>query len=264
MTLRSNLVKSRLAQGQVCRGVWLGLPDPFSVRLLAQLPVDWLLIDAEHSPIDAATLSLMVAAAAAGAGAPAYGPAPIVRLPDVTIENVKRALDAGTFGLLAPMINTARQAEDLVRWAKYPPQGQRSFGYAFAGLTFGGSMAEYLKVANQETLLAIQVESKDALDNLDELFCVPGIDMAFVGPVDLSVSLGLDPLPENPHPLFQEALAEIQAGARRHHMPLGIFCSSGAAARRRIAEGFQFVNVASDLGSLTANVLRELQASQLE
>jgi 4-hydroxy-2-oxoheptanedioate aldolase len=255
--MRTNRVKEKLIRGEACRGAWLGLPGAFGVRHLAGLPLDWLMIDAEHAPLDAPTLAHMVAALS-GEGAPA----PFVRLAQASVENIKHALDAGAFGVLAPMINTRQQAEQVVAWGKYPPQGQRSYGFVYAGQAFGVSMPEYLRIANEQTIAAIQIESQEALGHLDEIFSVPGIDLAFVGPVDLSISLGLEPLPENPHPLFQEALAEIKAAGRKHKLALGIYCSDGAAARRRIAEGFLFVNVTSDLASLTKNVMGELEASR--
>lgn len=255
--MRVNPIKQKLINGEVCRGVWLGLPSPFSARLLARLPLDWLLIDAEHAPVDAATLAQMVAAIAEG-----NGPAPFVRVAQASVENLKHALDAGAQGVIAPMINTREEAEQVVAWAKFPPEGQRSFGSAYAGLAFDLSMGAYLHAANQLTVVGVQIESQAALGNLDEIFSVKGLDLAFVGPVDLSISLGLDPLPENPHPVFQQALAEICAAAQRHHLPLGIYCSNGTAAAERIAQGFQFVNLTSDVNSLLKNVLAELEASQ--
>jgi 4-hydroxy-2-oxoheptanedioate aldolase len=255
--MRTNPIKSKLIQGEVCRGIWLGLPSPFSARLLARLPVDWLLIDAEHAPVDAPTLAQMVAAIAETGG-----PAPFVRVAQASVENMKRALDAGAYGVIAPMINTREEAEQVVAWSKFPPKGQRSFGSAYAGLAFDVSMGEYLRAANEQVVLGIQIESQAALGNLDDIFSVEGLDLAFVGPVDLSVSLGLDPLPENPHPVFQQALSDIIEAAHRHHLPLGIYCSNGKAAAARIAQGFQFVNLTSDLGSLTKNVLAELEASR--
>lgn len=246
-----------LLRGETCRGVWVGIPSPFSVRLLARLPVDWLLIDAEHAPVDAQTLNLMVSAIAE-----ARGPAPIVRVPQASLENIKRALDAGAYGVLVPMVNTPEEAAQVVAWSRFPPQGQRSFGSAYAGLSFDLSMREYLSNANEQILVAIQIESKTAMTNLEAIFSVPGIDLAFVGPVDLSISLGIDPLPENPHPIFQEALEEIIAIGRQHNLPLGIFCSSGKAAAERIRQGFQFVNVTSDTTSLVNKVQAELDASR--
>ena len=255
--MRTNLIKQKLTNGEICRGLWLGVPSPFSARLLARQPFDWLMIDAEHSPLDTFTLAQMVAAIAE-----ANGPAPFVRVAQASVENMKRALDAGAFGLIAPMINTRQEAEQVVAWSKFPPDGQRSFGSAYAGLAFNLSMGEYLRAANQQTVLGIQIESQAALGNLDEIFSVPGLDLAFVGPVDLSISMGLEPLPENPHPVFQQALAEIMSTARKHKLPLGIYCSNGAAASARIAQGFQFVNVSSDINCLSRGALTELDISK--
>jgi len=255
--MRNNLLKAKLASGEACRGIWLGLPSAHSARLLARLPVDWLAIDAEHAPLGVELLAQMVASIAE-----ANGPAPLVRLSQASTENIKQALDAGAYGVIAPMINTPDEAERLVAWSKFPPAGQRSFGSAYAGLAFDLSMADYLRQANNQTLAIIQVESQAALGNLDAMFAVPGVDLAFVGPVDLSISLGLDPLPENPHPIFLEALREIQHAAQAHHLPLGIYCSNGKAAAERIRQGFLLVNVATDVGVLQRGVLAELEASQ--
>ena len=255
--MKTNKIKELLSSGQPARGAWLGIPSPSSARLIARLPLDWLVVDAEHAPIDAQTLSLMVAAIAA-----ADGPAPIVRLSQSTVENIKHALDTGASGIIAPMINTPAEAEQVVAWAKFPPQGQRSFGSAYAGLAFDQSMNEYLRTANEQTIVAIQIESAAALEHLDAIFDVKGIDLVFVGPVDLSISLGLEPLPENPDPTFQRALARIIGSARPHRLPLGIFCSNGKAAAERIRQGFQFVNVASDTNGVVRFIQSELDASQ--
>jgi len=254
--MADNPIKIRLARGEPCRGVWLSIPSMHSARLLSRLSLDWLTVDTEHVPVDANTLAQMVAVIA-----DSLGPVPFVRLAQANVENVKRALDSGAFGVIAPMINTHTEAEQLVAWAKFPPQGQRSFGSFYAPLAFGQSMPDYLRQANQQTMVIVQIENKAALDNLDTIFSTPGVDVAFVGPVDLSVSLGLDPLPENPHPLFQEALSEIMHAASVAHLPLGIFCSDGKAAAERIKQGFLFVNVANDTRVLLHGVQAELDAS---
>ncbi len=255
--MRNNLLKAKLARGEACRGIWLGLPSLYSARLLARLPVDWLAIDAEHAPVGNETLAQM-----AYAIAEANGPAPLVRLAQSSNENIKQALDAGAYGIIAPMMNTPEEVKQFVAWAKYPPAGQRSHGSAYAGLAFDLSMSDYLRQANDQILTTIQIESQAALGNLDAMFSVPGVDLVFVGPVDLAISLGLDPLPENPHPTFREALQEIVCAAQEHHLPLGIYCSSGYAAAERIRQGFQLVNVASDVGLLQRGVLAELKASK--
>lgn len=255
--MKINRVKKQLVLGEPSRGIWLGLPSPYSARLLARLPVDWLLIDAEHAPIEVNTLTQMVAAIAE-----ADGPAPLVRVPQASVENMKQALDAGAYGVLAPMVNSSEEAQQVVRWSKFPPEGERSFGSAYAGLSLDLSMPEYLRAANAETLCMVQIESKTALANLDAIFEVAGVDLAFVGPVDLSISLGLDPLPENPHPQFKEAIDLILRTAQSHHLPLGIYCSTGEAAADRIRQGFQFVNITSDVSSLIHSVQAELKAAQ--
>jgi 2-keto-3-deoxy-L-rhamnonate aldolase RhmA len=255
--MRTNFLKTKLARGEPCRGIWLGLPSVQSARILARLPVDWLLIDAEHAPIGVELQAQMVASITE-----ANGPAPLVRIPQASTENIKLALDAGAYGVIAPMMNTREDVERVVAWSKFPPAGQRSFGSDYAGLAFNLGKADYLRQANDQTLVIVQVESQTALGNLDAMFAVPGVDMAFVGPVDLSISLGLDPIPENPHPIFLEALHEIQHAAQAHHIPLGIYCSTGKAAADRIRQGFLLVNVGSDVGLLQRGVLAELEASQ--
>lgn len=256
--MRTNLLKAKLQRGEACRGIWLGLPSVHSARLLARLPVDWLAIDAEHAPVGVETMAGMAAAIAE-----ANGPAPLARISQSTTENVKLALDAGAYGIIAPMMNTREDVEHFVAWAKFPPVGQRSFGSDYAGLAFDQSKIDYLRQSNDQTLCIIQVESQAALGNLDAMFSVPGVDLVFVGPVDLAISLGIDPLPpENPHPIFVEALDEIQRAARAHHLPLGIYCSNGKAAAERIRQGFLLVNVAGDVGLLQRGVQAELEASQ--
>lgn len=255
--MRNNLLKEKLARGEPCRGIWLSLPSALSARLLARQPVDWLAIDAEHAPVGVETLAQMAASIS-----DANGPAPLVRISQASTENIKQAFDAGAYGVIAPMMNTREEVECVVAWSKFPPAGQRSFGSAYAGLSFDLSMADYLRQANEQTLTIIQIESQAALSNLDAMFSVPGVDLVFVGPVDLSISLGLDPLPENPHPIFLEALREIQGAAQAHHLPLGIYCSNGKAAAERIRQGFLLVNVANDAFLLQRGLLAELEASQ--
>jgi 2-keto-3-deoxy-L-rhamnonate aldolase RhmA len=255
--MRNNLLKAKLKRGEPCRGVWLGLPSAHSARLLARLPVDWLAIDAEHAPVGVETQAQMAAAIAE-----ANGPAPLVRLSQASNENIKQAFDAGAYGIIAPMMNTRADVEQVVAWSKFPPAGQRSFGSAYAGLAFEMSMPEYLRQSNDQTLIMIQVESQTALGNLEAMFSVPGVDLVFVGPVDLSISLGLEPLPENPDPIFVEALREIQRAAEAHHLPVGIYCSNGKAAAERIHQGFLLVNVASDVGLLQRGLQAELDASR--
>ncbi len=255
--MRKNLLKEKLLKGEPCRGIWMGAPSVLSARLLARLPVDWLVIDVEHAPIGVELMAQITATIV-----DARGPAPLVRLSQSSNENVKYALDAGAYGIIAPMMNTCEEVEQLVAWAKYPPLGQRSYGGSYAGLAFDQTMPHYLRRANDQTLIIIQIESKAALANLDAMFAVPGVDLVFVGPVDLAISLGLDPVAENPHPVFQDAIRQIQQAAQAHDLPLGIYCSNGKAAAERIRQGFLLVNVTSDTDQLKGGSLAELEASK--
>src|SRR5512135_3466392 len=121
--MKTNSLKRLLISGEPARGIWMGIPSPFSARLLARLPLDWMVIDQEHAPIDPSTLALMVAAIAE-----ANGPVPLVRIAQSSAENIKKALDAGAYGIIAPMINTAEEARQVVQWSRFPPVGVRSFG----------------------------------------------------------------------------------------------------------------------------------------
>ena len=256
MNMRINHVKEKLNRGEACRGIWLAIPSIYSARLLASQPSDFLVIDTEHAPVGIEKLAQMTAVIA-----DSNGPAPLVRLSQASSENIKQALDAGAYGIIAPMINTREEADQVVRWTKFPPEGQRSYGSPYPGLAFDVSGSEYLNLANQQILTAIQIESQAALNNLDETFAAPGLDLVFIGPIDLSISLGLEPLPENTHPIFLEALEEIKQAALTHHLPMGIYCTNGKAAAQRIEEGFLLVNVATDVNLLKNGFLDELSDS---
>lgn len=251
-----NKILQKLKHNQPARGVWLGIPSVHSVRLLARLPLDWMVIDMEHSPTSPDTMVSMVAAVAE-----AGGPQPVVRLSQASAENVKYALDAGAAGIIAPMINTGADAAQVVAWAKLPPIGQRSFGSSYAGMTWGQTPGENQNASNDQIMVGVQVESKLALDNLDEIFSTPHLDMALVGPLDLSLSLGLDFFSGKPSPILDEALAAILAASRKHGVPVGIFCPTAEAARQRIEQGFLFVNVAVDTTVLVEGVRQALKVS---
>ena len=244
--MKTNHVKAALIRGETLFGAWLSLPSPFTARQIARQSFDWLMIDTEHSPIDQSLMALMVASVA-----DANGPAPFVRVPFNSVENIKRALDSGAWGVLVPMVNTADEARAVVDACKYPPEGGRSIGGAFAPLGFGTTdRQEYFEAANREILVAIQLESKQAVENCDEILAVPGLDLAFVGPNDLHASLGLPPRSESDDPMFNDALERLKKVAARHAVPLGMYCSGGQAAAARAQEGFRFISVTSDLAAL--------------
>jgi 4-hydroxy-2-oxoheptanedioate aldolase len=255
--MRINHLKALLRDGKPIYGGWMSLPGVQQARILGRSGLDWIVVDAEHSHPDLSTLALMIAAIAdAGVSAP------LVRLPTNSVEWFKWALDAGAWGVVVPMVNSRAEAEQAVSWSKYPPEGLRSYGGAYAPFSMDTEPAEYFRSVNEQILVAVQIESVPALNDLDGIISTPGVDVAFVGPSDLHAQLGLPPSTDGAEPAFVEALEQVKAATRRHNRALGIFCADGAIARNRIAEGFQMVNVLTDAAALKAGAARELRAAR--
>jgi 4-hydroxy-2-oxoheptanedioate aldolase len=253
--MRKNHVKGQLQQGQPSLGAWLSLSSPAAARVMARLGFDWLLVDMEHSPQNPVLMAELVAIIAdAGTSAP------FVRIPSHNVEWFKWSLDAGAWGVVVPMVNTRAEAEQAVEWSKYAPAGSRSFGGAYAPYGFGISdRSEYARKANDEIAVIIQIESKQALENLDDILSVSGIDAAFVGPNDLRLQLGLPPSNEGGEPEFVNALALVQETARKHHVAAGIMSSNGSTTLDRLKEGYQMICVTSDINSMVAAATQNLQ-----
>lgn len=252
--MRTNQVKAALKQGQVSFGSWLSLPSPIAARLTARVGFDWLMVDMEHSPMNYTMMAEIV-----GVILDARGPAPFVRVSENTLGNVKQVLDSGAWGILCPMVNSAAEATEIVSWCKYPPAGLRSIGGMLAPLGFDVSRSEYLSHSNNEVLVAVQIESKAGLDNVDEILAVPGIDIAFIGPNDLHAGLGLTPALESNEPLFHEALATIKAAATRNKVAMGILASTGEVAAQHAKNGFQFIGATADSWALVNGLTQTLK-----
>lgn len=249
----SNHVKQALRAGRPQFGTLLNIADPLVAELMAATGFDWLLVDTEHSPVDAGTLAAMLAVITR------YPVAPLVRIPTLSEEHCKRALDAGAWGILAPNVRTAEEAAHLVRACRYPPDGVRSLGAGRFALSFRTDPATYFRRANQELLLIVQIEHADALRHLDAIFAVPGVDACYVGPNDLCASLGLSPALEPTEPAFEEAVQAVLAAARKHGVAPGIHCATPESANWRLREGWTLVGVLSDqrLLAQAARAIRE-------
>lgn len=254
--MRGNHVRRRLAAGEPSIGTWLSLPSPEAAEYVSKLDFDWLVIDAEHNPVDIRTLAGMFRAMAASTTAP------MVRIPWNTPENFKRVLDAGAWGVVVPMVNSRAEAERAVEAARYHPLGGRSVGGGRHAMSFDTSAAEYYLHANDEILLVLQIEHIRGVEHTDEILSVPGVDACFIGPNDLgaSMGLGLGVSLESDHPRMVEAVAHVREAARRHGVAPGIHCSHADGVNQRIAEGFQFCAMASELryllGGLSADLKR--------
>lgn len=254
--MRANHVRRRLQAGEPSVGTWLALPSPEAAEHLATLGFDWLVVDTEHNAIDIRTLSQMF-----GAIAPS-GVAPMVRIPWNTGENIKRVLDAGAWGIVVPMVNSRAEAELAVESSRYPPKGARSVGGGMTGLRFGTTGGEYLKHADDEILVVIQIEHITGVEHADEILSVPGVDACFIGPNDLAASMGIGvgvPL-ESDHPQLVEAIEHIRETCVKHGVAPGVHTSGANGVNQRIAEGFQFLAMASELRYLLSSLNDELGA----
>jgi 4-hydroxy-2-oxoheptanedioate aldolase len=239
--MHANHVRQRLRAGEPSIGTWLALPSPASAEYVSKLGLDWLVVDNEHSPVDLGTLSHMFMAMAA---APV---APMVRIPGNRPELFKQVLDAGAWGVVVPMVNSRTEAERAVEAFRYPPHGARSVGGGRHALSFNTAAGEYYRHANDELLLVLQIEHIAGVERADEILSVPGVDVCFIGPVDLAASMGLPGMLESDHPRIMEAISHVRQTSQKHGVAPGIHCSHAAAVNERIGQGFQFCAMASEL-----------------
>lgn len=232
-------LKDRLAsaQGPVF-GTWISSASVVVADALKDLGFDWVMIDTEHSPINNETLATIVAILNDS------GPRPMVRVGDVDQYMVKQALDAGAHGVLAPLVNTESDAAGLVRFAKYPPEGVRGAAAA-AGSRYGLELRSYLRDANAQTVVGVQIETRSALEHLDAIAAVPGVDLLFVGPQDLTLNLGLGD--ERTHPSVRDAMRSVVTTCERHGKIPGTLVIDPEEKRAAVDLGFRFISLAADV-----------------
>lgn len=242
--MKSNHVRNKLKRGEASVGTWLTLPDPLAARMMARVGFDWLTVELEHAPASFETAAISFAMIAAS------GPVPLARVPCNSTENIKRVLDTGAWGVVVPMVNSRAEAEAAVAAARYAPLGSRTIGGQLHAVNFECDPATYYARANEEILVVLMAEHAAAIESAEEIFSVPGIDVVFIGPNDLHHSFGKPPAFESNDAQFTGALARILAVCRKHGVAPGIHVADEAAARRRIAEGFQFIAVASEAGMM--------------
>ena len=243
--MRSNPVKVKLRQGQTTFGSWLSLGDLYASRLLARMGFDWLTLDMEHQAIDWSQ-----AAAIFGAIADA-GCVPFARVPEGNHFLIKRALDAGAWGIVVPMVNTVEQAQTAIAAAKYPPTGNRSLGGGMHSLNFGATSGEYYQKANDEILVVLQTESPTGIANGEAIYSLPGVDAIFVGPVDLRANMTQPDGTLATDAEFEAALQTIVDIGKKTGTPTGIHAMDPHAALKRATQGMQFIAVASELRMMT-------------
>ncbi|MGQ0336016.1 4-hydroxy-2-oxoheptanedioate aldolase [Halomonas elongata] len=252
MQIPTNTFKQALADQNPQIGLWLGLANGYCAELAANAGFDWLLIDGEHAPNDLNSLLAQLQAVAS------YPVQPIVRPPVGDTALIKQYLDLGIQTLLVPMVDSADQARELVRAMRYPPDGVRGVGSALARASRWNSIPGYLDKADEEMCLLVQIESREGLTNLDEIAAVDGVDGVFIGPADLSASLGHRGNPG--HPDVQAAIEDGITRIQKAGKAAGILSANRELARRYLELGCLFVAVGVDTSLLMA-ALKELAGS---
>jgi 4-hydroxy-2-oxoheptanedioate aldolase len=246
-----NPFKAALAAKQPQVGLWLSMADPYLAEVSATANFDWLLVDGEHAPND-----LRSTLAALQAIAP-YRSQPVVRAVSGEVHLLKQLLDIGAQNLLVPMVDSAEQARALVSATRYPPAGVRGVGSAVGRVSRWSQRSDYLEVADDEVCLLVQAESATALANLDAICAVDGIDGVFIGPADLSASLGHRGRPG--HPEVQQAIEGAIRRIAASGKAAGILTSDAQLARRYLELGATFVAVGVDV-LMYAQAARRLAA----
>lgn len=235
--MRENRVRQMWAEGRGVLTAWLTIANSYSAELFAQEDFDAVTIDVQHGMVSFQQAYEMLQAISTGK------PAPFARVPWNDPAAIMKLLDGGAYGIVCPMINTAEECERFVGACRYAPTGFRSFGPA-RGLTYGGP--DYFQHANETIVTLAMIETRQAVDNLEEIVAVPGLDAVYIGPNDLSISLGYGPAGEPDKPETIEAVDYIYATAKKAGVRVGIHCPSGASAKKRLEAGYDFIAIAND------------------
>ena len=235
-------IKDKLRRNKPSMGTWMSMAHPSIAEILAMAGYDWVVVETEHTAIDVSeVLRLIIAIEQRGA-------VPLVRLAWNDPIQAKAVLDSGAAGVLVPMVNNKADAELAVKMTKYPPLGIRGVGLARAQ-GYGEHFDEYVKHANDDTLLMVMIEHKDAVANIDEILSVPGIDGTFIGPYDLSMSLGIPG--QLKHPDSVAARQHVLQATLARGLVAGIHLvqpnTAAADCAQAIADGYRFIALGTDI-----------------
>lgn len=246
----SDSFAARLRRGERLIGSFVTLPALEVAEVMGAAGLDWLAIDCEHAPLDALWAQRLLQAARVPG---------VIRVADGHESTLKHALDTGAAGVIVPMVNTAQQARAIVSHCKYPPLGTRGVGIVRAQ-GYGHGFQEYVARANESTAVIVQIEHITGVENIDAIVAVPGVDAAFVGPYDLSGSMGR--LGQVDHIDVLAAIEGVRLACERAGMPLGIFAGSATAARPYLDKGFTLIAVGIDaqlLGQAARQIVQTLE-----
>lgn len=242
--------RSRIRQKELLLGTMLTIPAPETAEMISSCGFDWLFMDGEHAPLSVLDWQRLMQAVGGRC-------ASILRVPSASERDIKKALDIGADGIIAPGVNSVALAADIVHWCKYPPQGQRGVGLGRAQ-GYGLDFAEYVGSANDEVAVIVQAEHIDAVENIDAIVQVEGIDSVFIGPYDLSASMGL--MGEVDHPEVVAAIDTVFEACRKQGLAIGYFGVDADSVRACIEKGSHFICAGVDAGFVTGGAHNILEA----
>jgi 4-hydroxy-2-oxoheptanedioate aldolase len=253
--MRENNVKTIWQNGGAVVNGWASIPSSVSAEIMAHQGWDSITVDLQHGLVDYQTALTMLQAIST------KDVTPMARVPWLEPGIIMKLLDAGAYGIICPMINTREEAETFVAACRYAPQGMRSFGPTRA-LFYAGS--DYAKHANDTVLALAMIETKQALDNVKAIVGTPGLNGIYIGPSDLSLSMGYTPKLDQEEPAVVEAIGQILKAAKEAGIRAGIHCLEPAYAKRMIEQGFDLVTIGSDirlLATMAAQSVKQTKGS---
>ena len=245
--MRENAAKAKWRRGQATYGAWLSMPSAFSAETVAHAGFDWVCIDMQHGVIDYQVAVTMLLALSTGECTP------IVRVPWNEPGIIGKMLDAGAMGIIIPMVNSVEEARAAVAACRYFPAGARSYGPTRAALYAG---ADYFAHANDQVACIPMIETKRSLDGLDDILDVPVIDAVYVGPADMSITLGQQPRMDNGG-AFEDARLRIAAACARRGITPGIH-GNAALAPKHAAAGYRMITITSDIAAIASGAATDL------
>ena len=243
-----NLALQKWRSKEKSLGIWSNLPDIHLAEMLSRAGADWICFDLQHGLMDYGDLTRLLPAVT---GAPVT---PLVRVAANQPDQIGKALDAGAQGVIVPVVNTAEDARKAVAACYYPPKGQRSCGPMRDAMLEGLS---YLATANDEVACILMIETEESLRNLEQIAAVKGVTGLFVGPMDLTYGLGLQP-GDFTNEQFTEAVSTIQAACKKHGLVCGIFGYNAEMAAQSLGDGFDFASAGTDISFMRDGVSRAL------
>ncbi len=247
-----NPLKEAWAERRTAFGLWMTVPGSFGAELISGAGVDYVCVDQQHGVIDFDSMVPMFQAIGAA------GAAPITRVVQNDPGQIMKSLDAGALGIIVPLVNDATEAARAVAACRYPPHGIRSYGPVRAAGVIGSREPKDL---DSGVLCIVMVETREALERVDEIAATPGLDGIYIGPSDLALSLGLRPTLDVTEDAHVEAVRRIREACHRHDVAAGIQSASGESARGHAEAGFDMVTVATDAALLSAAARREVSAA---